>query len=105
MRFWPFGRSQSLNTINLGDDLEDVEFVMAVEEMFGVQFADDETIKLITMADLEKLIRSKLEKVQEFDPVWTILCNIARQHTGHKGPIDRETTFLAKLAKERPTNG
>ena len=105
MAFWPFRPAKLLNTIKLGDDLDDVEFVMAVEEAFGVRFKDDETIKLITMADMEKLVRLKLEKKSDFDPVWTVLCSIARRQTGHKGPIDRETTFFAKFANERKTNG
>lgn len=106
MLFWPFRQVSKLNTINLGEDLDDVEFIMAIEEIFGVKFSDNETIKLITMGDLERLVRAKLAAKSDADRVWTILCRAARDFTNYKGPIDRETTFFAKLAKERTeTNG
>ena len=93
--------TERLNTINLGDDLDDVEMLMAIEEIFGVDIKDGEAEKLVTMGDLYSLVCEKLDSKTEFNPVWSLLCQIAREHSGSRDPIDKQTTFFPKFAEER----
>jgi acyl carrier protein len=102
--FFKYGRprvTQRLNTLNLGDDLDDVEMLMAIEEIFGLVIKDGEAEKLVTMGDLYELVSEKLNSKTDFDPVWSLLCQIAREHSGSRDPIDMETTFFPKFAEER----
>jgi len=102
--FFQYGRprvTQRLNTINLGDDLDDVEMLKAIEEIFGLDIKDGEAEKLVTMGDLNELVSEKLNSKADFDPVWALLCQIAREHSGSRDPIDKETTFFPKSAEER----
>jgi acyl carrier protein len=41
--------------------LESVEFIIRIEETFDVRLEDDETLRVQTVADLERLVRRKLE--------------------------------------------
>lgn len=106
LSFWLFqyGRpriTQRLNTINLGDDLDDVEVLMAIEEVFGIEIVDSEAETLVSMGDLYELVINKLKLKTNFDPVWALVCQIAREHSGSRDPIDKQTTFFPKFAKER----
>jgi acyl carrier protein len=101
---YQYGRpriTQRLNTINLGDDLDDVEMLMAIEEVFGIEVEDSEAETLISMGDLYELLINKLKLKTNFDPVWALVCQIAREHSGSRDPIDKQTTFFPKFAKER----
>ncbi len=93
--------TQRLNTINLGDDLDDVEMLMSIEEIFGIEIKKSEAEKLITMGDLYALVSNKLKLKTNFDPVWSLVCQIAREHSGSRDPIDKQTTFFPKFAKVR----
>lgn len=95
--------TQRLNTIDLGDDLDDVEMLMAIEETFGIKIEDEEAEKLVTVGDLYDLAKMKLEDKSDFDPIWALVCQIAREHSGSRDPIDRKTTFFPKFAEERET--
>lgn len=106
LSFWlfQFGRprvTQRLNTIDLGDDLDDVEMLMAIEEVFGIEIKDREAETLTTMGDLYELVSQKLKPKTEFDPVWSLVCQIAREYSGSRDPIDKQTTFFPKFAEER----
>ena len=93
--------TQRLNTIDLGHDLDDVEMLMAIEEAFGIEIKDREAETLTTMGDLYELVSQKLNSKKEFDPVWLLLCQIARDYSGSRDPIDKQTTFFPKFAEER----
>ena len=94
---------QRLNTIDLGDDLDDVEMLMAIEETFGIKIEDEEAEKLVTLGDLYDLVAKKLEHKTDFDPIWALVCQISREHSGSRDPIDKKTTFFPKFAEERKT--
>lgn len=95
--------TQRLNTIDLGDDLDDVEMLMAIEETFGIKIEDEEAEKLVTLGDLYDLVAKKLEHKTDFDPIWALVCQISREHSGSRDPIDKKTTFFPKFAEERKT--
>lgn len=95
--------TQRLNTIDLGDDLDDVEMLMAIEETFGIKIEDKEAEKLVTVGDLYDLVTKKLEHKTDFDPIWALVCQISREHSGSRDPIDKSTTFFPKFAEERET--
>jgi hypothetical protein len=85
--------------------MDDVELVEDVEQVFGIKLTEIEAKQTTTIGELEQLIRSKLSENGQDDSLWKLLCRIVRDHSGHKGPIDRETTFFAEDAKERMSNG
>ena len=93
--------TQKLNTVNLGDDLEDVEMLQAIEATYGIKIEDAEAEALRTVGQLYELIDSKLASRPDFDPVWALTCQIVREHSGSKDLIDGETTFFPKHAKKR----
>ena len=95
--------TQRLNTIDLGDDLDDVEMLMAIEETFGIKIEDEEAEKLVTVGNLYHLVTKKLEHKTEFDPIWALVCQISREHSGSRDPIDKNTTFFPKFAEQRET--
>jgi hypothetical protein len=104
MAFWPFRAHERLNTINLYGDLDDVELVEDIEKQFGICISNGEAEQTLTMGQLEELVQNHLgERADE--TIWEHLCRIARFHSGHEGPIDRDTTFFASHAKERIRNG
>jgi hypothetical protein len=86
-------------------DLDDIELLQDVEQTFEIRIADDEAQTMLTMGQLETLVRAKVASKTGFDPVWALLDRIARDHSGHKGMIDRETTFFEDIARERQKNG
>jgi len=93
--------TQRLNTVDLGDDLDDVEMLEAIEKIFGIEIKDREAEKLITMGDLYELVNEKLKPESDFDPIWSLVCQIVREYSGSRDPVDKDTTFFPKFAKER----
>lgn len=93
--------TQRLNTINLGDDLDDVEMLESIEEIFGIEIKNGEAEKLVTMGELYELVNEKITSRSDFDPVWSLICQIAREHSGSRDPIDKKTTFFPKFAEVR----
>jgi len=77
---------------------------MAIEDVFGVDIKDREAEKLVTMGDLYELVSEKLNSKTDFDPVWSLVCQIAREYSGSRDLIDKKTTFFPKLAEERAEN-
>lgn len=103
---WPFNRqkvTERLNTVNIGDDLDDVELLMAVEEAFQVHIRDCEAKDLVNIGDLYKLVKSKMPTDGSVDPAWELIVTLVRSYSGSKSPIDQETTFFPKYAKPRNT--
>ena len=101
---WPFNRSgitERLNTVDLGDDLDDVEMLMAAEELFKIHIEDSESQTLETAGDLYELVIQKMPDDGTVDPVWELVKCIVRNHSGSSSPIDTETTFFPKFAKPR----
>lgn len=101
---WPFNHdrvTKRLNTIDLGDDLADVEMLEAIEKAFGFEIFPKEAERLVTVGDLYDLVDEKVRKAQSVDPVWALVEMIVRFHSGSKDPIDRETTFFSKCASKR----
>jgi acyl carrier protein len=99
-----YGRArvtQRFNTIDLDDDLSSVEILENIEQIFEIKIKDPEAEKTTTMGELEKLVREKLRPDTGVDPIWALLCEIARAHSRTRDPIDRETTFFVSNANER----
>ena len=93
--------TQRLNTVDLNDDLDDVELIFTIEEEFQITISDAETEKILRVGHLYQLILSKIDKNQDFEPLWDLTCQIIRAYSGSKDPIDIDTTFLAKFAEPR----
>lgn len=89
------------NTLNLDRDLGSVELVLALERGCGITFTEKEAAALVTMGQLESLVRQKLEGRPDFDPIWAMLAGLAAAHGSARLPIDRDTTFFAKDASPR----
>ncbi len=101
---WPFNRNsvtERLNTVNLDDDLGDVELLMAVEEVFRLKIQDSEAETLVTTGDLYELVKRKMPSDGSVDPVWELVSHIVRMYSGSKSPINADTTFFPKFAKPR----
>ncbi|UWQ14915.1 hypothetical protein K3556_03200 [Aliiroseovarius sp. M344] len=98
--FFRSRRQKALNSLDLYGDLDEVEILIAIEDAFGIQVSDDEAQTMITMGDLETVVRQKLEGHPEFDPIWALLVTIAEHHSGSKATINRETTFLSSESKK-----
>ena len=75
--------------------------MMAIEEIFGIEIKDSEAEKLVTMGDLYELVSEKIKPKTDFDPIWSLVCQITREHSGSRDPIDKKTTFFPKFAEER----
>ncbi|MCV6825789.1 MULTISPECIES: hypothetical protein [Halocynthiibacter] len=106
LSIWLFQRgrlriTQRLNTINLSDDYDDVEMLMDIEEAFSIKIEDSEAEKLENMGDLYELVSGKLKPQSDIDPVWLLLCRIARIYSGSKDPINKKTTFFPESAEKR----
>lgn len=101
---WPFNYrkvTERLNTVDLGDDLDDVEMLMAVEEIFQIKLQDSETVDLVSVGELCELVKGKMPRDGSVDPVWKLIVLIVKSHSGSLSPIDAETTFFPKFAKPR----
>ncbi|WP_298917812.1 acyl carrier protein [uncultured Roseobacter sp.] len=101
---WPFNYrkvTERLNTVDLGDDLDDVELLMAVEEIFQINLEDSEAEDLVSVGELYELVKSKMPRDGSVDPLWELIVLIVRSHSGSNSPIDTETTFFPKFAKPR----
>ena len=101
---WPFNYrkvTERLNTVDLGDDLDDVEMLLAVEKIFQITVKDSEAEDLVSVGELYELVKSKTPHDGNVDPVWELIVLIVRCHSGSNSPIDPETTFFPKFAKPR----
>ena len=101
---WPFGRykvSERLNTVDLSDDLDDVEMLQEIEEAFRFEINDIEAQSLVSVGDLYELVKKKMPEDGSVDPVWELVVNIVRAYSGSRSPIDLETTFFPNCAKKR----
>lgn len=98
-----FGKraTQKYNTVDLDDDLGDVELLEAFEEIFGIKIEDREAQDLFTVGQLYDLVSAKIASHKGFDPVWALTVQILREHSGSRDGIDRETTFFPQHASER----
>jgi acyl carrier protein len=96
-------RTDRLNTLNMHGDLDDVEFLMALEDHFTIKVSDSEADEIVTMGDAHGVISGKVSGRISGDEVWSDLCKIAREFTVSEYPCDKETTFFAKHAVERCT--
>ncbi len=103
MIFWPFRTSTAPNTLGLGGDGDEVEMLEDVERRFSIGLVQKEVEMLVTMGDLEGLVSLKSNEDLPSEDIWERLCEIARHHSAHDGPIDRYTTFFAKFAQPRET--
>ncbi len=105
---WPFNRervTKRLNTVDLDPELGDVEFLCAMEEVFGVNISKDAAANLIKVGALHALILKQKTDLSQSESIWSSLTELLREHTGTKDPIDHETTFFPKFAKERGRPG
>ena len=101
--FGLFGKriTQKLNTVDLNDDLGDVELLQAIEELFGITIEDHEAEQLLTVGQLYDLVNAKLSAQKGFDPVWALAVQVVREHSGTRDAIDHDTTFFPKYAQKR----
>ncbi len=52
------------NLTDLGlDSLDRADIMMQIEDEFGIQFTEQEMVEIVTLADLEKCIRSKVDNL------------------------------------------
>lgn len=86
-------------------NMDDVELLIDVERTFGITITDEVAQSTITVGDLEKAVVAELAKNPAPDLLWALILRIVRNHSGHKGHIDRETTFFAERAKRRNPDG
>jgi len=101
---WPFNRqkvTERLNTVDLGDDLDDVDLLLAVEDTFQIHINDCEAEDLVSVGDLYKLVKSKMPSDNSVDPAWELVVTLVRYYSGSQSPINQETTFFPKFAKPR----
>ena len=98
-----FGKriTQKLNTVDLDDDLGDIELSEAIEKTFGIKIEDHEARQLVRVGQLYDLVSTKIASQKDFDPVWALTVQIVRECSGTPDSIDRETTFFPKLAQKR----
>ena len=90
-----------LNTLGLGGDGDEVDLLEEVEKAFSILFDQKNVDELITMGDLEILIAGKRGSDAKSGQDWERLCEIAENHSGSAGQIDRNTTFFANFAQPR----
>lgn len=93
--------TERLNTVGLSGDLDDVELLQAIEKVCGITIDDNEAKALRTVGELSDLVRAKTSGRTDFDPVWELVTQITRTHSGSRDPINPKTTFFAKDAEER----
>jgi len=101
---WPFNRdriTKRLNTVDLNDDLDDVEMLQEIERTFRFELQQHEAEDLVNVGNLYDLVKQKASTDPDFDPVWHLVERIVRTYSGSDDPIDRETTFFPKFAKPR----
>jgi len=104
---WPFNRdriTKRLNTVDLDDDLGDVEMLQDIESTFNFEITDKEALNLVTVGQLYELVQQNIMEDKELDPVWELVKNIVQTHSGTDDPIDQNTTFFPKFAKPRTQN-
>ncbi|MEM1234747.1 MAG: hypothetical protein AAGH70_11540 [Pseudomonadota bacterium] len=101
LRFFRPRVTKRLNTVNLGDDLEGVELVQHLEEVCGIELPDVEVSGATTVGQLYDLVASKVHQNPDFDPLWGMLVEIVRIHSGSRDGIDRDTAFFPKDAQPR----
>ena len=52
------------NLTDLGlDSLDRADIMMQIEDEFGIQFTEQEMVEIVTLSDLEKCIRSKVDNL------------------------------------------
>ena len=69
---WPSNRDRTtkrLNTVDLKDDLSDVEIVQAIGETFGFSIHSNEAGSVVNVGDLYDLVKSNTPKDSDFDPI------------------------------------
>jgi len=91
----------SLNTLDLGGDGDEVDFLEDVEKAFSILLDQKNVEGMITMGDLEILVAGKRGSDTKSGQDWGRLCEIAKIHSGQAGQIDRNTTLFAKFAQPR----
>ena len=85
--------------------MDDVELLEEIEKTFSIEITDAEAKHMISVGDLETLIGSKINDDTSGEVRWDLICRIVRLQSGHKGPIDRNTTFFAVHASEGISHG
>ena len=93
--------TERLNTVDLVGDGDDVDLLEAIERAFDLKLTDDEASDLETIGDLYHLVKAKVKSNPDFDPVWELVCQIVRENSLTRDPIDNDTTFFSKDAKKR----
>jgi hypothetical protein len=102
---WFFGSRLKLNTVNLVGDNDDTEILREAESLFDIKITDEEAEAIVTIGEFERLIASKISQETKDDLAWRLICRIVRDTSGHRGIIDRNTTFFATDAEARLKNG
>lgn len=79
--------------------LEAIEFIIRIEQTFGIQIEDSEAEKLRTLGDLEQLVIQKLEAEQRsstgvFEAIVRVL---VEEFDRESARLDRQTSFVNDL--------
>ncbi|WP_131814571.1 hypothetical protein [Cognatishimia maritima] len=94
-------KTERLNTVDLVGDGDDVDLLEAIERAFDLKLTDDEASDLETIGEPYDLVKAKAKSNPDFDPVWELVCQIVRENSMTRDPIDRDTTFFPEHAQER----
>jgi hypothetical protein len=76
--------------------LDIVELVMAVEEGFGIDIADEEAERIVTVGDLRDAILRRLKNPDPFR-VWDALCEMIAESAGVLRTQIKPETSLGEL--------
>jgi hypothetical protein len=79
--------------------LEAVEFIIRIEQTFGIRLEDAELLRVLTIGDLEELVMQKLELERRPDDgaYEAIIQVLVVEFTHDRDRISRETRFARDL--------
>ena len=97
-----FNKDRNLNTVGLHGDLDDVELLQEIEELFKIKISDEEAAEVVTVGQLYDLVKAKFTGTPNVDPIWEMVRLCVTQYGEPRlMRVNKSTTFFAKDAKER----
>lgn len=62
--------------------LDSVELIMRIEEEFSIEISDIEAGEILTVGDFYKLILKKIDRADDNQEIWEMLCNAIIEQGG-----------------------